>query len=43
MLTFGIVTAYFRSTWLLTGHADWLGELGLLFKAPIILGNEAWL
>lgn len=43
MLTFGIVTAYFRSTWLLGEHADWLAELGVLLKAPIVLGNDAWL
>jgi hypothetical protein len=42
MLTFGIVTAYFRSSWLLGGHADWYGELGLLLKAPIVIGNEPW-
>jgi hypothetical protein len=43
MLTFGIVTAYFRSSWLLGEHADWVGELGLLLKGPILLGNEPWL
>lgn len=42
MLTFGVVTAYFRSSWLLGDRADWSGELGLLLKAPIILDNGPW-
>jgi len=42
MLTLGIVTAYFRATWLTGEHADWLGELGIMLKAPLLLGNEAW-
>jgi hypothetical protein len=42
MLTLGVVTVYFRSTWLAGEHADWLGELGVLLKAPILLGNEPW-
>jgi hypothetical protein len=42
MLTLGVVTVYFRSTWLAGERADWLGELGVLLKAPILLGNEPW-
>lgn len=42
MLTLGIVTVYFRSTFLAGERADWLGELGVLLKAPILLGNEPW-
>jgi hypothetical protein len=42
MLTFGVVTAYFRSSWLLGAHADWLGELGVLLKVPIVIDNEPW-
>jgi hypothetical protein len=42
LLTLGIVTAYFRSTWLVGEHADWLGELGVLIKAPILIDNEPW-
>jgi hypothetical protein len=23
-------------------HADWLGELGVMLKVPILIGNEPW-
>jgi hypothetical protein len=42
MLTVGVVSVCFRSTWLIGEHADWLGELNVLVKVPIVLGNEAW-
>jgi len=37
MLTAGVVTAFFRSAWLLGAHADWSAEIGLLLKWPFEL------